>query len=59
MVHLAWPADHLGWRLQYQTNALAQGLGTNWMDWPGSTNVTQTNIVINPAAGPVFFRLIY
>ena len=58
-LQLSWPADHLGWRLQYQTNAMSQGLGTNWIDWPNSTNVYQTNIVINPLPGTTFFRLIY
>lgn len=55
---LAWPADHTGWILQTQTNALTKGLGTNWVAVPGSTAVNQTNIVINPANGSVFFRLL-
>lgn len=58
-LQLSWPQDHLGWRLQIQTNNLNSGLGANWVDWPGSTNVIQTNILINPANGPVFLRLIY
>lgn len=29
---LAWPADHIGWRLQVQTNSLSTGLNTNWSD---------------------------
>lgn len=59
MLQFTWPQDHLGWRLQYQANTMNQGLGTNWMDWPNSTNVVQTNIVINPSSGSTFFRLIY
>jgi autotransporter-associated beta strand protein len=55
---LSWPADHTGWILQTQTNSLAKGLGTNWVAVPGSSTVNQTNIVINPANGSVFFRLI-
>ena len=58
-MHLWWPQDHLGWRLQIQTNNLNSGLGTNWVDWPGSTNVFQTNLVINPTNGSVFLRQIY
>jgi hypothetical protein len=58
-IQLSWPADHLGWRLQFQTNALNRGLGSNWTDWPGSTNVVQTNIVTNPGVGSAFFRLTY
>lgn len=58
-MQLSWPADHEGWRLQYQTNTANQGLGTNWIDWPGATNVFQTNIAIDPGVGSAFFRLIY
>jgi autotransporter-associated beta strand protein len=56
---LSWPADHLGWRLQVQTNSLTTGLGTNWSTWPNSTNVTTVPIPLNPANPTVFFRLIY
>jgi hypothetical protein len=56
---LNWPSDHIGWRLQVQTNELAQGLGTNWADVAGSTGTNQMNIPINPASSSVFFRLIY
>jgi hypothetical protein len=55
---LSWPADHLGWHLQVQTNALGTGLGTNWVTWPGSELVTGTNITINPANAAVLYRLI-
>jgi hypothetical protein len=58
-LQLAWPPDHLGWRLQMQTNSLAQGLGTNWVTVPNSTNVIATNLFIGPANGAVFLRLIY
>ena len=34
---LSWPAGHTGWRLQVQTNAVTQGLGSNWVDVPDST----------------------
>ena len=56
-LQISWPLDHLGWRLQIQTNDLNSGLGTNWIDWPGATNVVQTNLIINPANGSVFLRL--
>jgi hypothetical protein len=58
-LQLSWPADHLGWRLQIQTNNLGSGLGTNWADWPGSANVLQTNLIINPVNGSVFLRQVY
>ena len=56
---LSWPADHLGWRLQVQTNALNAGLGKNWFTWPNSTNLTSVPILLNPANPSVFFRLVY
>ena len=56
---LSWPADHLGWRLQIQTNSLATGLGTNWVALPGSDTVISTNILMNPANGSVFYRMVY
>ena len=56
---LSWPADHTGWRLQVQTNDLTAGLGTNWFDVAGSTTTNQMFFPINPAAGGVFYRLLY
>jgi autotransporter-associated beta strand protein len=56
---LSWPADHTGWRLQAQTNAPGLGLGTNWADVADSTNVNQLTILMNPANGSVFYRLVF
>ncbi len=56
---LTWPPDHTGWHLQVQTNAPGTGLGTNWVDWAGSTATNQASITVNPANGAVFFRLTY
>jgi len=58
-IALSWPADHLGWRLQVQTNAPGIGLNTNWVSVPGSDLVTSTNLTINRSNGAVFFRLVY
>jgi hypothetical protein len=58
-LQLSWPPDHLGWRLQIQTNDLSKGLGTNWVTVPNSTNVCQTNVTVNPTSGSVFLRLVY
>jgi len=58
-LNLSWPADHQGWRLQVQTNALNAGLGTNWVTVPGSTNVNNQAIPMNPANGAVYYRLVY
>ena len=57
---LSWPATHLGWKLQAQTNALTTGLtvnAANWHAWPGSESVTQQVITINSDNPTVFFRL--
>ncbi len=57
---LTWPADHIGWILQAQTNALSTGLtapaGT-WFDVAGSGAATSAVITINPAEPTVFYRL--
>jgi len=58
-MQLSWPQDHLGWRLQIQTNDLSTGLSTNWATVANSTNLDTTNLVIDPANGSVFLRLIY
>ena len=55
-----WPATHLGWILESQTNALNSGLtapSNTWHAISGSAAVTQTNMGINPANPTVFFRL--
>ena len=54
---LSWPADHLGWILQSQTNSLSTGISTNWFDVPGSASSTSAVINMNPANATVFYRL--
>jgi autotransporter-associated beta strand protein len=56
---LSWPADHLGWRLQVQTNSIDTGISGNWSDVAGSTSVNTVNATINPANGAVFYRMVY
>lgn len=56
---LTWPADHLGWRLEVQTNSPDAGLGTNWVEVFGSSTNDLMTIPIDSANGCVFFRLIY
>jgi hypothetical protein len=56
---LNWPADHVGWRLQVQTNSVGQGLGTNWVDVVGATATNQMIMPIKTANGSVFYRMIY
>jgi autotransporter-associated beta strand protein len=54
---LSWPQDHTGWTLQVQTNSAGVGLGTNWVDVPGSTTTNAVPIPIGAANGAVFYRL--
>ena len=56
---LSWPADHIGWRLQAQTNSISVGLGTNWLDVPNSIATNQMTFTLDPTAGCVFYRLVY
>jgi hypothetical protein len=58
-MQFGWPADHIGWRLEMQTNSAGLGLGTNWVTVPGSSVGNQASIAINPAGGSAFFRLVY
>jgi hypothetical protein len=54
---ITWPASHIGWILQAQTNSLQVGLSTNWFDVAGSAAGTSSKITVNPAAPAVFYRL--
>ena len=56
-LNISWPATHLGWTLQAQTNTLGVGLGTNWADVTGTASVTSTNLPILPSNPAVFYRL--
>jgi fibronectin-binding autotransporter adhesin len=56
---LSWPADHTGWTLQTQTNALSVGLNTNWFPVAGSSATNQITMPVGSASSAVFFRLIY
>ena len=56
---LSWLEDHTGWRLQSQTNLLSVGLGTNWVDVPGSRTTNQMTFPIDWNVGGGFFRLVF
>jgi autotransporter-associated beta strand protein len=58
-LQLSWPASHLGWQLQMQTNSLSVGLSTNWIPVADSTATNKVVFTIDPAIGTVFFRLLY
>jgi fibronectin-binding autotransporter adhesin len=55
LLTFSWPVDHIGWRLQAQTNSL----GTNWLDIPNSIATNQITFTRDPTVGSVFYRLIY
>jgi autotransporter-associated beta strand protein len=57
---IGWPATHLGWILQSQTNALTTGLATAsnaWTDVAGTGSGTNSLITDNRTNPAVFFRL--
>jgi hypothetical protein len=56
---LVWPVDHIGWRLQVQTNDLTAGLGSNWFDVPNTAATNQLTIPMTTGNASVFFRLIF
>ena len=61
---LSWRLDHIGYRLQSQTNTLAIGLYTNWVDidaqfTPAANTTNKVIIPIVTTNGSVFYRLIY
>ncbi|MEY4387903.1 MAG: toxins and related Ca2+-binding domain, partial [Verrucomicrobiota bacterium] len=59
-LNLSWPADHLGWVLQTQTNSRSVGLKpqTNqWFDVAGSTTITNTSYPLDKTQPTIFFRL--
>ena len=58
-LQVSWPATHLGWTLQEQTNSLGIGFSTNWTDVLGTAGVLTTNLPIVPANPAVFYRLRY
>jgi len=55
-LQLSWPANHLGWRLQAQTNGLST---TNWFNVQGSATTNQVILPIVPTNGSVFYRMVY
>jgi alpha-N-arabinofuranosidase len=57
-LQLNWPADHTGWQLQAQTNNLASGLGTNWVNISSSAQTNQMLVPLSTTNGAVFFRLV-
>jgi len=59
LLNFSWPADHIGWRLQVQTNSISVGLATDWRDAPNSIATNLMTLTLDPNAGCVFYRLVY
>ena len=58
LLTLSWPSDHIGWHLQSQTNTLAAGLGTNWIEVTGANTTNQVSLPLDTTKGTVFFRMV-
>jgi autotransporter-associated beta strand protein len=56
---LSWPADHMGWTLQAQTNNLSVGLTGTWYDVAGSTTTNQMTFPIDHTKPTVFYRMAH
>jgi hypothetical protein len=54
-LQLDWPADHIGWILQTQTNP---GINSQWFSIPGSSGTNHLDLTLDRANTSVFFRLI-
>ncbi len=54
---LAWPASHLGWILQAQTNDVGTGISANWFDLNGSSAGTNLAVAISQNLSMVLYRL--
>jgi hypothetical protein len=54
-----WPTDHVGWKLQAQTNQVAAGIGKNWMTIANSSGTNQITLPIGSTNGCVFYRMTY
>jgi len=58
-LNLSWPTDHIGFRLEVQTNALSVGISSNWVTWAGSSTTNAISVPLDVTNPTVFFRLIY
>jgi autotransporter-associated beta strand protein len=59
LLSFSWPADHIGWRLQAQTNSSSVGLGNNWFNVPSSIVTNLMAFTLDPTVGCVFYRLVF
>jgi autotransporter-associated beta strand protein len=52
VITFSWPS---GYKLVWQTNSITKGLGTNWVDYPITSN--PVNVTISPTIPTAFFAL--
>jgi hypothetical protein len=56
---VSWPAKYVGWQLQAQTNTLAVGLSSNWLNVPQSLSTNYLSLPRNPSSNSgAFYRLV-
>jgi fibronectin-binding autotransporter adhesin len=56
---LSWPTDHIGWRLQAQTNSISVGISSNWFDVPNSKGTNEMTFALDASVGCFFYRMVY
>jgi fibronectin-binding autotransporter adhesin len=56
-LQITWPATHLGWMVEAQTNTLSVGLSTNWVTISNTATQLGYTITMDPSKGSVFYRL--
>lgn len=58
-LNISWPADHIGWTLEAQTNSTYVGISSNWVSIANSFTTNQIAFPVNQSTQTVFFRLKY
>lgn len=58
-LNFSWPADHIGWTLQAQTNSPLAGLGTNWISLPATAGTNVFPLPVSAGSALVFYRLVF
>jgi hypothetical protein len=56
---LSWPADHIGWQLQAQTNSVSTGISNDWVNVNSSATTNKIIVPVTLTSGCVFYRLVY
>jgi len=57
-LQLDWPADHIGWILQTQTNSPGDPISSQWFPILGSSAINHVDLTLDRANSSVFFRLV-